>query len=289
MTKLCYLAYPIDNVDPSEQGRLQADVTEARNFLMTSPEVVIFDPGRAFIITQHELRPEPDSRVQACNRAVLANCDFVFALLPHSVHSVGVPMEIQLASSLGIPALVVRDRRSWALLAPGVYQYTELRQALEASLYLGPRPKAEPPTAKFVLDNSDVDPTPRRAYPDDAGYDLVYSGEVDMTIEPGASADVPAGVAIEWPGNTWGMLVGRSSSFRNRGLLVNTAVIDPGFRGRLFAIVRNISDSAIVLRPGERVAQIVPLPALAPKINMVRVDELSTTERGEAGFGSSGL
>ena len=292
MARIIYLAYPIDNVDDREAGKLQADVTEARNFLLRSHDTVIFDPGRGYMLTQHEDGAEPDPRVQACNRAVVANSDAVLAILPHYVNSVGVPMEVQLASSLGVPALVVRDKTSWALQGSGIYQYTDLHAALEASLYIGKRPDPKTPMARFVgQDDPDlgVDPTPTRAYEDDAGYDLVYYGHHEIVIGVGESADIPAGVAIEWPPGVWGMLVGRSSSFRNRGLLVNTAVIDPGFRGPLFAIVRNISDTEIVVKPGERVAQIVPLPALAPKMDMARSESLSPSERGEAGFGSSGL
>ena len=68
---------------------------------------------------------------------------------------------------------------------------------------------------------------------DDAGFDLRYSGEEEIAIRAGNVADVPSSIAIQWPPGVWGLLIGRSSTFRQRGLLVNPAVIDPGFRGAI--------------------------------------------------------
>lgn len=130
---------------------------------------------------------------------------------------------------------------------------------------------------------------PYRAYPSDAGYDLSYHGAVPFVVSPGAVVDIPCGVAVQWPEGHWGLLVGRSSTFRNRGLLVNIAVIDGGFRGELFAICRNITHEYAIISPGERIAQIIPLPLVAESFSdPVQVLELDDTERGVNGFGSSG-
>lgn len=129
---------------------------------------------------------------------------------------------------------------------------------------------------------------PERAHDDDAGFDLFYSGSRTITVPAMGTADVPSDVAIEWPPNVWALLIGRSSTFRDRGLLVNPAVIDPGYRGKLFAIVRNIGPNSVKIEPGERIAQLVPLPALAPGIDIEKVEELTPTERGANGLGSSG-
>lgn len=130
---------------------------------------------------------------------------------------------------------------------------------------------------------------PQRAYPLDAGYDLTYPGPDEITIDPGECEDVCCGVAIQWPDGVWGFLVGRSSTFRQRGIMVNPAITDGGFRGELFAVCRNISNRTVTILPGERVAQIIPLPILAEGFDApIEVEELDPSERGVNGFGSSG-
>jgi dUTP pyrophosphatase len=130
---------------------------------------------------------------------------------------------------------------------------------------------------------------PQRAYELDAGYDLTYPGPDDITIEPGECEDVCCGVAIQWPDGVWGFLVGRSSTFRQRGIMVNPAITDGGFRGELFAVCRNIGNRTVTVKPGERVAQIIPMPLLADTFAApIEVEELDPSERGMNGFGSSG-
>lgn len=128
---------------------------------------------------------------------------------------------------------------------------------------------------------------PSRAYQGDAGYDLYYSGAAPMLIRPDQVTTVPSEVAIEWPPDMWGLIIGRSSSFE-RGLLVNPTVIDAGFRGDLFAYVRNVSGDWVEVKPDDRIAQIVPMPLLAPNIVLEEATALSPSERGTNGFGSSG-
>ena len=130
---------------------------------------------------------------------------------------------------------------------------------------------------------------PSRAYEGDAGFDLAYSGEEPLLIEPDQAVDIPCGIGIQWPSeHMWGLMVGRSSTFRDRGLLVNLGVIDAGFRGELFAVTRNISLDIVWVMPGDRVAQIIPLPLLAEGMGMMHMKQLDDSERGTNGFGSSG-
>lgn len=128
---------------------------------------------------------------------------------------------------------------------------------------------------------------PTRAYPGDAGFDL--AAVEDVTIEPFGHADVHLGVAIQWPGSMWGFLVGRSSTFRTHGLMVHPAIIDAGFRGELFALCRNLTPDPVTIEVGQRVAQIIPMTTMADAVDLQGpVDELSLSERGTNGFGSSG-
>lgn len=137
---------------------------------------------------------------------------------------------------------------------------------------------------QVVADSPDLRPT--RAHDDDAGFDLYTS--VDTPVYPRKHADVPCGVRIGMPPGVWGLIIGRSSTLRKRGLHVQTNVIDTGYTGPMFAGVWHDHEDVIVVKRGERIAQLVLLPNLAQLTRVVPVDELGTTTRGENGFGSSG-
>lgn len=128
---------------------------------------------------------------------------------------------------------------------------------------------------------------PTRAHQDDAGLDLYVHG--NHTVEPGQMADLDLGVAIKSPPNCWVLLTGRSSTMRNRGLLVAQGVIDPGYTGPLYATVHNLTQQTVYVQDGDRIAQLIVLPNLTQYIEPVQVSALPDTERGTKGFGSSGL
>lgn len=121
----------------------------------------------------------------------------------------------------------------------------------------------------------------------DVGFDLATSEDFDIPPHNQASAAfiVPAGVSIKSPDGYFCIIVGRSSSAR-RGLSIQLAVIDNGYTGPMFACVYNLTDKVIKVQKGERLAQVVFLPICVPQI--VVVDKLPETERGDTGFGSSG-
>jgi dUTP pyrophosphatase len=127
---------------------------------------------------------------------------------------------------------------------------------------------------------------PTRAHPGDAGFDLHAVGR--WVIHAGAWAEIPLGTSVKCPEHTWALLTGRSSTFRNRRLLVGQGVIDTGYTGPLFAVVRNLGDTTEVVEDGERIAQLVLMPNLAESIELVQVESLPGTSRGSNGFGSSG-
>lgn len=127
---------------------------------------------------------------------------------------------------------------------------------------------------------------PTQAYGDDAGFDLYVSSE--CTIQPGQVVDVPCGVAVELPPSVWVLLIGRSSTLRKRYLMVNPGIIDPGYRGELFAGVMNLSDAPVTVEVGERLAQMIFMPNLSYGVRLNQVVSLQPHERGSNGFGSSG-
>ena len=129
---------------------------------------------------------------------------------------------------------------------------------------------------------------PRYANPGDAGLDL-YSA-VDVVIEPMRRVMIPTGVAIALPEGYAGFVQPRSGLAAKKGLsIVNTpGLVDSGYRGELKVIAINTdTDEPIAIARGERVAQLVV--QRVPVVELVEVDELDATERGEGGFGSTGL
>ena len=128
---------------------------------------------------------------------------------------------------------------------------------------------------------------PKLAHEGDAGFDLSYHGTQPIVVQPNETANIPTGIYVQMPYGTWGMITGRSSTFK-RNLLTPLSVIDNGFRGELFAIVRNIGTEPAWVMPNDRVAQLIPMPMLADVFEWIYQTELDESERGDQGFGSTG-
>lgn len=124
---------------------------------------------------------------------------------------------------------------------------------------------------------------PTRAHPDDAGLDL-YAFE-NGVIAPGEGLLARTGIAIALPEKTVGLVADRSSMAK-RGVKTSGGVIDAGYRGEIHIIFRNITNEPVRFERGERIAQLLILPCLAPAV--VETGDLDETSRGAKGFGSSG-
>jgi dUTP pyrophosphatase len=128
---------------------------------------------------------------------------------------------------------------------------------------------------------------PRQAYEADAGLDLSAAERVE--IGPGERAVVGTGLAVAIPAGHAGLVVPRSGLAARHGLgKVNApGLIDPGYRGEVKVILLNTDRSEpFVVEPGMRIAQLVIVEL--PAVELVEVDELPPSERGEGGLGSSG-
>lgn len=130
---------------------------------------------------------------------------------------------------------------------------------------------------------------PQRADDQSAGYDLYADLKEPITIQPNTCYKISSGIAIELPDGTFGGIFPRSGLATKRGLrLANSvAVIDSSYRGDVLIALFNDSPYEQTIYPGDRIAQLIILPYLAPQL-MVK-EKLSKTERGEGGFGHSGL
>ncbi len=131
-------------------------------------------------------------------------------------------------------------------------------------------------------------PLPRYAHDGDAGLDL-YSAK-DLTLPPGGRALVGTGIAVAIPPGQAGFVQPRSGLAIRSGLsFVNTpGLIDSHYRGEIQVIAVNLDrDTPIEIRRGDRIAQLVIQPVTT--VEVVDVDGLDVTTRGDGGFGSTGL
>ena len=99
---------------------------------------------------------------------------------------------------------------------------------------------------------------------------------------------IPSGIAIELPRGYVGLVFARSGLAVKRGLTLSNGVgvIDSDYRGEVLVGLLNTSGEPCEIMPGERIAQLAVLPVCA--CELIQVDELGQTERGEGGFGSTG-
>ena len=121
-----------------------------------------------------------------------------------------------------------------------------------------------------------------------AGADLYACLEAQICIEPGATAFVPTGIAMEVPVGCAGLIYARSGLACKRGLAPanKVGVIDSDYRGEIMVALHNHGDSPQTIEHGERIAQMVITPVLTPAYEVVT--DLDETERGIGGFGSTG-
>ncbi|MEB9422732.1 dUTP diphosphatase [Bacillus cereus] len=141
---------------------------------------------------------------------------------------------------------------------------------------------------------------PKYAKPGDAGFDLVAAE--DVVINPGETKVIPTGLAFEIPPGYEMQIRPRSGMSRKTKLRVILGTVDSGYRGEVGVIVDHIMSkdlgvrfdkekqefvSASVIEKGDRIAQGVIAPVV--KAHFVEVDELSESDRGTGGFGSTGV
>ena len=132
--------------------------------------------------------------------------------------------------------------------------------------------------------------TPTRGTPESAGLDL-YSAN-DYVIIPQERMLVKTDISIKIPKGYYGRIADRSSMAWKKGAHVIAGVIDSDYRGPVGVVLYNLSKTDIInIKQGERIAQLVITP-----INSIELHEVSNedfhsieTERGEGGFGSTGL
>lgn len=129
---------------------------------------------------------------------------------------------------------------------------------------------------------------PRRATDGAAGYDV--SASESCQVIPHEIVMVPTGVHVEVPYGYVGLLVARSSLAVKHSLMManSVGVIDSDYRGQVYVPLINVGDTFQEIVMGTRIAQLMFVPTLMRDVEVVEPDKLTTTERGDGGFGSTG-
>ena len=119
-----------------------------------------------------------------------------------------------------------------------------------------------------------------------AGADL-YALE-KTTLQPGQTCLVHTGIAMEIPEGYAGLIYARSGLATKRGLAPanKVGVVDADYRGEIMVALHNHGQDDQIVQPGERVAQLLITPVFTPGFR--EVEDLTDTERGVGGFGSTG-
>lgn len=139
---------------------------------------------------------------------------------------------------------------------------------------------------------------PTKAHNNDAGLDLYLKAShikhnksfycmctKTYTFKPNKTCVLDTGVHVEIEPGYVGLILPRSS-VSIKGLLVHTGVIDSGYTGSIGVIVTNLSSEPLEYLAGDKIAQLVIFPINQDSLNIV--DSLTTSDRGDKGFGSSG-
>jgi dUTP pyrophosphatase len=130
---------------------------------------------------------------------------------------------------------------------------------------------------------------PSKASERSAGFDLRAAVDTPIVLAPGARALVPTGICMAIPAGHEAQVRPRSGLAANHGvtLLNSPGTIDSDYRGEVAVLLINHGSAAFAINRGDRIAQLV-IAALAPA-QLEEVSSLDKTERGDGGFGSSGV
>jgi dUTP pyrophosphatase len=132
-------------------------------------------------------------------------------------------------------------------------------------------------------------PLPEYASPGSVGVDLRAAVDNTLVVDPGVRLQVPTGLVLEIPHGWEGQVRPRSGLAIRHGLtLLNTpGTIDSDYRGEIKVIVVNLGQKAYAIERGDRIAQLVFAPV--SQVVFDEVDSLGSTDRGDGGFGSTGV
>jgi dUTP pyrophosphatase len=138
-----------------------------------------------------------------------------------------------------------------------------------------------------VFLHSELAKLPKRVDEGAAGYDL--TSIENISIPPKSRSLISTGLSIQLPMYSYGRIAPRSG-LSVKGLDVGAGVIDESFRGIIKVLLINNNDNDFVVNVGDRIAQLLVEPIYYPDVETVSsLEDLSSTIRGDGGFGSTGI
>jgi dUTP pyrophosphatase len=142
---------------------------------------------------------------------------------------------------------------------------------------------------KLKIVNTSENPLPLYETSGSAGMDLRAQLQEPVMLKPLQRALIPTGLYIELPDGFEAQVRPRSGLALKKGVTVlnSPGTIDSDYRGEIKVIMINLSNETTVINTGERIAQMII--AKYEKVVLKEVDELNETERGEGGFGHTGV
>jgi dUTP pyrophosphatase len=295
-----YLAHPIDQAGHSSW---LGSMLGSLNALLVQAGIGAFRPGMAYLANTGD--PDHARRINGMNNIAIHQADALVAVLPADVPTLGTPVEIGFALSMGRPVVIFTDIAHSVQLAAWVARGAVVLD-MSAEDFEWPTPEQIKdhlavsairtggqmtilPDAGMLIKPPPFLVTGQAAnasggkYHGDAGIDLAISHE--CTLEPGEYRLVGTGVYGAIPEGFWGLITGRSSTWARYRCDVRQAVIDHGYRGELMLGIENRGQVSAHFQAGQRLGQIVILPVFEGGIT--HVNELPDHERGENGYGSS--
>jgi len=145
---------------------------------------------------------------------------------------------------------------------------------------------------KIVYQNTSTNPNLEYKYLDDSGMDLRANLTTSITVKSLERVLVPTGIHFELPESFEVQVRPRSGLAIKNGITVlNTpGTVDRGYNGEIKVILINLSNENFIINHGDRIAQAVVSPVISGRwANLIKVDNLTKTDRGDGGFGSTGI
>ena len=135
--------------------------------------------------------------------------------------------------------------------------------------------------------------TPVRGTPLSAGLDFFVPDDFpgEYFLVPGEAVNIPSGIKVAVPHGYALVFMNKSGVAVKKGLQVGACVVDEDYQGEVHLHVRNTSGYVQSIKPGEKLVQALLLPVMYDSVEVVEVNDLyeEQTERGEGGFGSTGI
>lgn len=287
-----YLAGSIDDASDIQKHNWRKEAT----IVINKAGFDVYNPAIAYSsLTSTDI-------IQEANFGAIRAADALLVELFHPVKHVGTLLEVGFALALDIPCFIWMGKqydRHVSLKHHEISQSEDLYLVLDScvdylySLYSdGPviHETIKIPIG-YTLDEEVADPShifgvPLKAYPGDAGVDLPAAR--DIVVPPHGFTDIPLAYRLTPPPDIWYRLVGRSSTLRKLGLLVNEGIIDSGWRGPLFCGVWNMTDKPVPIKAGQRICQAIFHEVPHFEMEPMEMEERPNGDRGEKGFGSTG-